>query len=69
MLLVWLTLTSIYLCFLGEGKWNAFVTELNEILLKNMPNRWIKQEHVQGFYCESITFKADVNMFECMEIE
>ena len=33
-----------------------------------MPNSWSKQAYVQGFYCESITFKKAVNMFEHMEI-
>ena len=42
------------------------VTELNEILIKSMPNRWYKQAYVQGFDCESITFKKAVNMFERM---
>ena len=42
--------------------------ELNENLLNSMPNSWIKQAYVQGFDSESITFKNDVDMFECMEI-
>ena len=33
-----------------------------------MPNSWIKQAHVQGFDCEYITQKKDVNMFERMDI-
>ena len=33
-----------------------------------MPNSWSKQAYVQGFYCESISFKKEVNMFEHMEI-
>ena len=41
-------------------------TELNEMFLNSMTNRWIKQVYVQGSDCESITFKADVNMFERM---
>ena len=40
--------------------------ELNEILLNIMPNNWIKQAYVQGFYCEPITFKSDVKIFERM---
>ena len=44
------------------------VTKLNEILLNSIPNSWSKQAYVQGFYCESITFKKAVNMFDCMEI-
>ena len=33
-----------------------------------MLNSWSKQAHVQRFDCESINFKNDVNMFECMDI-
>ena len=33
-----------------------------------MPKIWYTQVFVQGFNCESITFKKAVNMFECMEI-
>ena len=33
-----------------------------------MPNILIKQEYVQAFDWESITFKASVKMFEHMEI-
>ena len=40
------------------------VTELNEIILNIMPNSWSKQAYVQGFDCESISFKKSVNMFE-----
>ena len=36
---------------------NIGVTELNEILLNSMPNRWYRHACVQGFGCESITFK------------
>ena len=43
-------------------------TELNEIFLNSMPNGWYKQAYVQGFDCESITFKKALNMFERMEI-
>ena len=43
------------------------VMELNEILLNSMPNSWSKQAYVQGFDCESITFKNDVKMFDRME--
>ena len=42
--------------------------ELNEILFNRMPNNWSKQAYVQGFYCESISFKKSFNMFELMEI-
>ena len=44
------------------------VTYINAILLKLIPNIWSKQAYVQVLDCESITFKADVNMFERMEI-
>ena len=44
------------------------VTELNEILLNSMSNSWSKQAYVQGFDCESISFKKFVNMFERMGI-
>ena len=44
------------------------VTKLNEILLNSIPRSWSRQAYVQGFDCESITFKKDVNMFERMEI-
>ena len=43
-------------------------TKMNEIILNSMPNIWSKKLHVQGFYCEYITFKKAKNMFECMEI-
>ena len=33
-----------------------------------MPTSWSKHDYVKGFDCESITFKKDVNMFECMKI-
>ena len=45
------------------------MTELNEILLNSKPNSWSNRECVQGFDCESVNFKADVKMFEHMEIE
>ena len=44
------------------------VMELNENLLNSMTNSWNKQAYVQIFDCESITFKAAVNIFECMKI-
>ena len=42
------------------------VTELNEIILKNMENSWSKKAYVQGLDCETIYFKKSVNMFERM---
>ena len=45
-----------------------YVTELNEILLNIIPNYWCKQAYVQGFDCNSISFKNTVNIFERMEI-
>ena len=44
------------------------VTKLNEILLNSIFNICSRQAYVQGFDCESITFKKDVNIFERMEI-
>ena len=32
------------------------------------PNSWSKKEYVQGFDCEYITLKTDINMFEHTEI-
>ena len=43
-------------------------TELNDILLNSMPNRWSKQSHVQGFGFKYISFKKYVNMFLRMDI-
>ena len=43
--------------FLGVNlTYKIRVTELNEILLNSMHNICSKQDYVQGFYCESITF-------------
>ena len=44
------------------------VTDLNDIILNSMPNSWSKKSYLQGFDCESINFKAAVNMFKRMEI-
>ena len=44
------------------------VTELNEIFLNSMPDRWSKQAGDQCLNCESISFFKAVNMFERMEI-
>ena len=44
------------------------VMELKKILLNSMPNSWSRQAYIQGFDCESITFKKAVNIFERMEI-
>ena len=44
--------------FLGENIIDKnFMTELNEVLLKIIPNSRSKQAYVQGFDCEYITFK------------
>ena len=40
------------------------VTELNDIFENIMTNSWSKKAYVQGFYCESISLKKAVNMFE-----
>ena len=42
------------------------VTELNKILLNIMNTSWSKQAYIQGLDCKSISFKKDINMFECM---
>ena len=44
------------------------ITELNEILLNSITNIWSNQSYVQGFDCDTISFKKAVNMFERMEI-
>ena len=44
------------------------VTDLNGILLNSMPKILSKQAYVQGFDCETISFKNAVNMFDNMEI-
>ena len=44
------------------------VTELNGILLNSVTNSWSKQEYVQGFDCDTISFEKAVNMFQRMEI-
>ena len=44
------------------------VTELKIFFSNIIPNSWSKQAYVQGFYCESISLKKDVNMFEKMNI-
>ena len=37
------------------------VTELNEILSNSILNSWSNQAYVQGFDCESISFKLAAN--------
>ena len=44
------------------------VTELNEILLNSMPDRWSNQAGDQCLNCESISFLKAINIFERMEI-
>ena len=46
---------------------NIVGIKLNKILHSIMPTSWSKQAYVQGFDCESITFKRAVNMFDRME--
>ena len=46
---------------------NIGETDIDKILLNSIPNGWIKQVYVQGFYCETIT--KNVNMFERMKTE
>ena len=43
-------------------------TYLIGIILNSIPNICSKQAYVQGFDCETISFKKAVNMFELMEI-
>ena len=43
-------------------------TELNEIILNSLPNIWYKQAYLQGFDCESISFRNAVNLFDRMVI-
>ena len=45
---------------------NIYAAELDEHLLNSMPNSLSKQAYLQGFYFESITLKAAVNMFKLM---
>ena len=33
-----------------------------------MPNGWIKQAFVQGFYFEAIAFKRAITMFDCNKV-
>ena len=44
------------------------VTKLNEILLNIMPKSCSKKSYVQVFYCEILSFKKSLNMFDHMEI-
>ena len=44
------------------------VTQLNEILLDTMKNSWSKQSYVQGFDCETISFKNSIKRSKRMEI-
>ena len=44
------------------------IIELSVILLNSMLNRCSKQVYVQGFDCQTISFKKSENMSEHMEI-
>ena len=44
------------------------VNELNGILLNSMTSSWSSQSYVQGFDCNSISFKNSVELFERTEI-
>ena len=60
---------SIWLRFMGILCLTKIcVTELKIFFSNIIPNSWSKQAYVQGFYCESISLKKDVNMFEKMNI-
>ena len=53
--------------FSGEkASIKTFETELNEIILKSIPNGGSRQAYVQGFDCVYITLKY-VNIFERMK--
>ena len=44
--------------FLGaKGSGKICQMDLNKILLNRMRNGWSKQDYMQDFYCEIITFK------------
>ena len=40
--------------------------KLNEIILHNTPNKWDRQDFMQGFDFETMTFNKSINMFEYM---
>ena len=42
--------------------------KLNNFLFNIMPNGWINQEYVHVFYCQSINFNKEVNIFEGIDI-
>ena len=52
----------------AKASYNTCLTELNGVLLNSMTNLCSNQAYVQGFDCESITFKSAVSMIERMEI-
>ena len=41
---------------------------MNKILLNSIPTSWIKRAYFQGFDCEYIYLKKEVNMFGRMDI-
>ena len=55
--------------FLGlRNAKNMGPEELNEILLHAVPNSWVWQAYLQGWYFEERTYKYTCDMFELMEI-
>ena len=52
----------------GETFWKIGMTDINEFLKHSMTNSWSNQAYAQGFECECIALKKDVNIFEHMEI-
>ena len=52
-------------CFPGATLYGKIgVTELNKFLFNSMPNCWSNQAYVQGFDCESISFKKRIYIAE-----
>ena len=43
--------------------------ELNEIILHAVPNAWVKQSYLQGWYFEMKTYKETCAMLDWMEID
>ena len=44
------------------------LTEFNKRMLNSVPKSRRKQAYGQGFDCEYIDFKKEVNTFECIDI-
>ena len=50
----------------AKSNYNISETELNKIILNIIPNGWSEQVYVQGFDCETITFRKAGNILERM---